>query len=101
MFATAANDRFQGNNYTDDLKARGLPTPNALNYSYDVNPSGGGPILKDKLWFFTAARWVGDQQLRRRRFYNLNAGDPNAWTYVPDTSRRAYADITQQACNGR
>ena len=80
---------------------RGLPTPNALNYSYDVNPSGGGPILKDKLWFYTSARWVGTNQYVGGRFFNLNAGDPNAWTYAPDTSRRAYDNISQQAVNGR
>jgi hypothetical protein len=101
LFATGANDKFQSSNFTDDLKARGLATPSALNYSYDVNPSGGGPIVKEKLWFYTAARFVGTNQYAGGRFYNLNAGDPNSWTYAPDTSRPAFDKITQEAVNGR
>ena len=27
-------------------------------------------------------------------YYNKNAGDPNAWTYVPDLSRQAFRDRT-------
>src|SRR5207253_186654 len=27
-------------------------------------------------------------------FHNQNAGDPNAWTYVPDLSKPAYSDRT-------
>jgi hypothetical protein len=34
-------------------------------------------------------------------FYNLNAGNPNAWTYVPDTTRPAYNRSTQRGVNGR
>jgi hypothetical protein len=28
---------------------------------YDVNPSVGGPIQKDKLWFFTSLRWQANK----------------------------------------
>ena len=24
---------------------------------YDINPNGGGPIIKDKLWFYASARF--------------------------------------------
>src|SRR5215813_12709790 len=56
FFATGVNSSFQGNNYSDDLKARGLTQPNSLKKAYDINGSVGGPIFKDRLWFFASGR---------------------------------------------
>ena len=44
FFATAVNSSFQGSNNTDELRARGLRTPNSLKLQYDINPGLGGPI---------------------------------------------------------
>ncbi|MEP7305221.1 MAG: carboxypeptidase-like regulatory domain-containing protein, partial [Acidobacteriota bacterium] len=41
-----------GSNYTDDLKARGLSTPGSSTKVWDFNGAVGGPIKKDRLWFF-------------------------------------------------
>jgi hypothetical protein len=46
----------QGQNVDDALQARGITTPARLARQYDVNYSLGGPILKDKLWFFASGR---------------------------------------------
>ena len=54
FFGTGVNSSFQGNNYSQDLKDRGLTTPNSLKKAYDVNGPVGGPIKKDKLWFFVS-----------------------------------------------
>ena len=48
IFATGANGSFQGNNYSAELKAAGLATPNSLKRFYDVNPTLGGPIARDR-----------------------------------------------------
>src|SRR6185295_10793393 len=32
--------------------------PGALVHVYDYNPGYGGPLMKDKLWFFATARWT-------------------------------------------
>ena len=87
LFATGVNSSFQGNNYTADLVQRGLTSPNSLRLAYDVNPAGGGPILADKLWFFGSARWQANQSYIAGLSPNLNAGNPNAWLYAPDTER--------------
>ena len=42
---------FQSNNL-GDLLSRGLQTPDAVAKIYDVNASIGGPIKRDRLWFF-------------------------------------------------
>src|SRR5262249_12156164 len=39
-------------NLTDELQARGLHQVNTTNRTYDGNFALGGPISKDKLWFF-------------------------------------------------
>ena len=82
-----ANDAFASGNYDDNLRSLGLPTPNALKRIWDINPAVGGPILRDKLWFHGTIRHTGAQSYRAL-FRNLNAGNPNAWTYEPDTESR-------------
>ena len=66
-------------NYTDELKNAGLRTPNSLKVVYDVNPGVGGPIVKDKLWFYSAARWQTTQSYIAGLYENKNAGDPTKW----------------------
>ncbi|MES1255746.1 MAG: carboxypeptidase regulatory-like domain-containing protein, partial [Acidobacteriota bacterium] len=88
VFMDLSGPSLQSSNYTSDLAARGFPAPNpvkALKSSYTINPAGGGPILKDKLWFYVSAN-----RLRSESYVavypNLNAGNPNSWLYAPDTS---------------
>jgi hypothetical protein len=101
LFVTWANTSFQGNNYTQDLKDRGLTVPNGLKEVYDVNASGGGPIIRDKLWFYTSARWQSNQTYIAGIYENLNAGNPNAWTYAPDLNHQGVYYINQPGGNGR
>jgi hypothetical protein len=81
----------QSNNFTQDLKDRGLGAPNSLNRIWEFNPSVGGPIQRDKLWFHWTMRHAG-AYTNGPMLYNKNAGDPAKWTYEPDTSRPPYGD---------
>lgn len=36
----------------EDLNALGVGKPTFYNYEYEISPVFGGPIIKDKLWFF-------------------------------------------------
>jgi hypothetical protein len=101
FFGALANSSMQGTNFTDDLKNRGLGAGNTLNKYVDINPAFGGPIKRDKLWFYGTLRY-NEASDHSPIFYNLNAGDPNAWTYVADTSRApAGNDGTWKGANGR
>ena len=60
--ASGANDAMQGSNYTQSLKDQGLKTPSELLKVYDINPMGGGRIIRDKLWFYLTYRQTGGQQ---------------------------------------
>ena len=46
----------------------------------------GGPIKRDKVWFFAVTRTLGEYTDIAGRFGNLNAGNPTAWNYVVDPS---------------
>jgi hypothetical protein len=101
FFATGVNEKFQSNNYTQALQTAGLRTPNSLKVVYDVNPGAGGPIVRDKLWFYSAARWQTTQSYLAGLWENKNAGDPTRWDYDPDLSRRAVQPLVQKSGNTR
>jgi len=68
MFFSAANQGLQSDN-SKDAKAAGLAAPDALNKVWDFNASEGGPIMKDKLWFFASYRDWGVYQYIANSFY--------------------------------
>ena len=94
-FLSYASNGMQANNLTDDLINRGLKVADSLKVNYDINPGLGGPIKKDKVWFWYTGRWNKADNYVGGMFYNLNANNPNAWTYAPDTSAQAFTDIWQ------
>jgi hypothetical protein len=92
FFANGANGSLQGSNFTDEIRRAGLRAPNALSRIWDTSAAVGGPILRDRLWFFAVARYQGNHRMVGGMFQNRNAGNLNAWTYVPDESAQAKAD---------
>jgi hypothetical protein len=84
---TFANDKLQGNNLSADLAARGIRNTNGIQHLYDENFTIGGPIKKDKIWFFAATRGSGNQNLVAGAYFNSTQGTP---FYTPDLSRPAY-----------
>ena len=89
FFASGVTEGMVGSNYTQDLKDRGLTAPGETRKVWDFNLGIGGPIARDKLWFFANIREEGSERTVPGMFANLNAGDPNKWTYQADTSRPA------------
>ncbi len=87
-FFTFANESMQGTNYNDALKAAGLSTPTKIDHTWDLNESIGGPIKKDKAWFWFSTRFNRADAFGGI-FENSNAYNVNAWTYVADTSKPA------------
>ena len=94
FFVSGFSEGMQADNFTDELKARGATQPTPTTRVYDVNMAGGGPIVKDRLWYYMSVRAQGSRQNILNVFYNQNAGNPNAWTYLPDFSKPAYYDRT-------
>jgi hypothetical protein len=84
FFGAYTNRNLQSNNFTPRLQALGLTSVNTVANIYDANPSFGGRILRDKVWFFASGRYWGDSEPVASRYF---AQDPMALTYVPDLSR--------------
>jgi hypothetical protein len=74
-------------NINDDLRARGLTSAGSVRRYYDVGGGVGGPIVRDKLWFFSAARWEDRSSYQAGNYYNKLQGTV---FYEPDLSRPAY-----------
>jgi len=51
FFAYGAGSRLQADNRSDEVKSAGVPQP-GIAYTYQVNPSFGGPLKRDRLWFY-------------------------------------------------
>jgi hypothetical protein len=101
MFAFFVNDKWQGNNLSQELKDRGLPEPNSMRRAYDVNPSFGGPLVKDKLWFYSSARFQEGSYYVAGVYANKNAGDPTKWTIDPDPTQRGVFFVRVNSGNTR
>jgi hypothetical protein len=89
FFGAGASSGMIGSNYTQELKDRGLTTPGALRKVWDFNLGIGGPIAKNRVWYYLNLREEGSERTVPGMFANANAGDPSKWTYVADTSRPA------------
>jgi hypothetical protein len=100
-FGTFANSSLQGSNYTDRLKSLGLTTPGNIKKNWDVNPGFGGPLVRDRLWFYLSGRSQGANTFVPGQFYNANANNVNAWSYVPDTNRPAVNNRKWEDYNAR
>jgi hypothetical protein len=84
----------QSDNFTDELKSRGATQPTPVYRVYDFNAAVGGPIVKDRLWYYMSVREQGQRQNIQTVYYNKNAGNPNTFDYVPDLSKPGYSDRT-------
>ena len=89
FFGAGATGGMIGSNYTQELQDRGLTTPGETRKVWDFNLGIGGPVARDRLWFFANMRDEGSERTVPGMFANANAGDPTKWTYVADTSRPA------------
>ena len=90
LFLTGATSDWQSDNLTDRIVERGLSSANSLKDTYDINPSYGGPIAHDKLWFYASGRFTQSRMFAGGTYYNKNADDPNNFFYEPDFDRQAF-----------
>ena len=99
--ANGASGAFQGSNYTQSLKDQGLRAPSELNSLYEINPMGGGRIIRDRLWFYISYRQIATDNSVPGMWDNRNASDPNAWTVDFDKSRQAFTETLERILGGR
>ncbi len=56
FFSSWKDGEWQGDNLTQRLTDRGLSAVGKIDRIYDFNAAQGGPIFRDRLWFFGTAR---------------------------------------------
>ncbi len=89
VYLSGVSSGMVGSNYTPELKAAGLSTPGVLLQQWDYTAGVGGPIKKDRLWYFGTLRDEGQHRSIPGVYPNLNAGDPTKFTYAPDLTKQA------------
>ena len=82
--ALYSNRHLQSENNDAELRAKGLIVPPNLYELYDYNASVGGPIRKDRLWFFFSTRRWGASN------YVLNQFFPDGSPAVDRTKIKAF-----------
>src|SRR5678815_4946151 len=92
LFGSGTGEKLQSDNLTPALKNQGVAAASPLSKVYDISGTIGGPIARDRVWYFGTAHRGGSTTESTNVYYNLNAGDPAKWLYAPDSSRRAYSD---------
>src|SRR5262249_35649739 len=85
-FFNTAGDWSRGDNIDDQLRAAGITKGPGIKSSYDASASYGGPIPKDRLWFFGTYRGYETTTGVSGIGANKYAGDASHWDYLRDDS---------------
>ena len=94
LFTAYATEGWQSSNLSPQQVQQGLRVAAQMLKIWDVNGTFGGPIKKDKLWFYLTGRHQGNRSLVAGIWANRNAGDATKWTYDPDFNLQAKDDGT-------
>jgi Carboxypeptidase regulatory-like domain/TonB-dependent Receptor Plug Domain len=105
FFGNYTNNSLQANNLTQSLKDQGLLAIGNAYRFWDVNPTIGGPLAKDRVWFYGGYRYSGTRSYvaggfnntnpRGNQYCNLVNGCTFNGALVPDSR-----DLNQQAIAG-
>jgi len=95
FFISGLNDSMQGDNFdAKQLSVLSAPAKSLLLRDYQV--SVGGPVLRDRMWFFFNHRRIDSADAQPGIFANKNAGDPTKFTYVPDFTQQGRIDQSRK-----
>jgi hypothetical protein len=95
FFGSWAGQWGQSTNIDDRLRGLGFAEAPALLKNWDSNFSIGGPIKRDRLWFYANTRTTGNYTDTQNQYANVNVGNPNAWTWVKNEGVRVRNDTSR------
>jgi hypothetical protein len=98
LFSDFTHAPWSASNLTPKLTATGLTNVSKVYRISDFNPGVGGPIARDKLWFYTAFRYQVLDLSIVNSYYDK---DPRPWVYTPDTNNPGRDDGTIPNGSGR
>jgi hypothetical protein len=85
-FYSTAGKWSSGDNLNDELRSIGITQPGGVINAYDVSAALGGPVVRDRFWFFGNVRQLSTAQGVEGIFGNKYALDPAHWDYLRDDS---------------
>ena len=93
MFQTNyGNKSLQSDNLDAALRARGATAGSDIRTLYDVEGGAGGPLRRNKLWFYVSARrWITTSNLAGL-YHNKLQNPQGTLFYAQDLSRPGYED---------
>jgi hypothetical protein len=105
FYSDFTNSKLQSDNLSQDLIASGLLATNRVKEIRELNPAMGGPIIRDRLWFYGGFRHLVSQKYVAGTFYNKDPVNPQycgtaagclyQGVLVPDSR-----DLDRQAISG-
>jgi hypothetical protein len=90
LYSKYARGSWQGDNIDDALRNQGVTAAAKTEKEWDLNPSMGGPLRRDRLWYFFTYQNIGTETVQTGSFYDA---DPSPFRYVPDSSRPGSARV--------
>ena len=97
MLANGSGPSLQGSNITQRLVDRGLAGASTrLKKLYDVNGAVGGPIKKDKLWFYFTSRYFTNESYIAGRSTRTGSRGGRADRRTRATGEQRHVDPRQQ-----
>jgi hypothetical protein len=75
-----------------------LTNVSVLDKIWDINPSVGGPIARDKVWFYATYRYWGVNKTTANSYFDA---DPSPFRYSPDLTRQGIDDGHIRSIAGR
>src|SRR3954463_3231415 len=91
----------QSSNIDTHLQGLGFGEAPALRKNWDSNFALGGPIIKNRIWFYGNMRTQGAHLDVNNLYANKNAGNPAEWRYVKDENVRVRSAISKVLYGGR
>jgi Carboxypeptidase regulatory-like domain len=97
-FITFSNESFTTSNITDELRRFGFTDAAKQLKFWDLNPSIGGPIKRNKLWFYVTGRYNGSDTQRFGSYSNKSTVFSR---FEPDTTKPGHNDTWARSVGTR
>jgi len=74
LYGDFGTSGLQSNNLDSTLKAQGITAVNRIKEINEINPTAGGPIIRDKLWIYGGVRNILNEHYDANSYNTLNPG---------------------------
>ena len=98
FYAGFADEKLEGDNLSQRLKDQGLRDVSRIIRNHDATFAVGGPLVREKVWFFSAYRSATSRQTVAGLYRDV---DPKDWVYTPDYNSPAIDEVKYPDSNAR